>query len=145
VLHALIAAVGQFVRPSFEQRIGLRYINGIRRDEVKQPMDWRAYIAPSLLGPISDDVFGPGIRASQHQLSLELDDDVWCTVRHGLATDDTAAEVSAYVLDYDVYRDRGRAFDVDGVQSASDNLNDFALRLFQASITPKLLERLREA
>ena len=143
VLHALVGAVGKFVQPSFEQRLGLRYINGVHLEGVESHTGWRVYIAPRLLGLLGDDVFGPGVRASQQQVSLELDDDVFCTMRHGLAGDESAGEQPAYVLDYDVYRDKGRSFDPDDVQLASDNFNDFALRLFHASITPELLERLR--
>jgi len=143
VLHALIGAVGEFVQPSFEQRLGLRYINGIRVEDVQSPMGWKSYIAPSLLGVLSDEVLGPGVRASQQQLSLELNDDILCTMRHGLAGGNAAGDQPAYVLDYDVFRDRGQSFDVDSLKLASDNLNDFALRLFHASITEELLERLR--
>jgi uncharacterized protein (TIGR04255 family) len=145
VLHALVDAVAEHVQPSIEQRLGLRYINSVHIDDGASPIDWKPYIAPSLLGVLGDEAIGPHIKATQQQFVIEVDDKVLCGVRHGIVWDEAANEQPTYVLDFDVYRDRGQPFDADSVKLASDNFNDFALRMFHASITPVLLERLKTA
>jgi len=145
VLHALLGAVADHIQPSIEQRLGLRYINSIRVDDAESTVDWRLYIAPRLLGVLGDEVIGPHVQTTQQQFVIEVDDKVLCSVRHGLVSDETNSEAPSYVLDFDVYRDHGQPFDAGSVKLASDNFNDFALRLFHASITHTLLERLRTA
>ncbi len=139
----VISAVAELVEPAFEQRIGLRYIDRITGLELKNLTEWKEYIRPELLGAICHPELGPSIRAAQQQLVIEIDDDVRANLRHG-AVDDPEADTVDYLLDYDIYRQGGRRFDADGIKTSVGQFNAYALQLFHASITDKLLDYLRE-
>jgi uncharacterized protein (TIGR04255 family) len=134
-LEAVLGAVAAHVDPAFEHRLGLRYIDRLARDEVVHPADWASIIDERVLGPVLHPGFGAAIRAAQQQLLLSLDDagDVRCAVRHGFAT--TEDDTPAYVLDYDIYREAARPFDPAETLEAVDAFNEYALQLFQASLT----------
>ncbi len=48
-----------------------------------------------------------------------------------------------YLLDYDLFRQGGRPFDVEGLIRATEQLNLGALQLFQTSVTEQLLDIFR--
>jgi len=141
-LGAVISAAAEHVKPAFEQRIGLRYIDRITELELKNLTDWEEYIRPELLGAICHPDLGPAIRAAQQHLVVEIEEEVRANLRHG-AVDDPEAETVDYLLDYDLYRQGGRRFDAEEVKATVAQFNTYALQLFHASITDKLLDYLR--
>ena len=62
-----------------------------------------------------------------------------CNMRHGLALVQEKGGCD-YVIDCDFFREGGRAFDVEAILKAVTDFKDQADRLFQASVTPALLE-----
>jgi uncharacterized protein (TIGR04255 family) len=141
-LQAVVGAAAEYLDPAFEQRLGLRYIDRLAHDGVDQPTDWARYVVPELLGPVLHAGFGPAVRAAQQQIVLALDEGgtTQCGFRHGFVGE--PGEPSAYVLDYDVYREETRPFSVEDTLSAVDDFNGYALQLFQASITSEYRETL---
>jgi len=141
-LKALIEATAKCVEPAIEQRLGLRYVDRIRELELTSIGAWRDYIAPELLGPILHEQLGPAIAGAAQQLLLHVDDHVRAGVRHGPVSNDESGYID-YLLDYDLFRQGGRPFDVEGLVSATEQLNLGALQLFQTSVTEQLLDIFR--
>jgi uncharacterized protein (TIGR04255 family) len=141
-LGALIDAVAAHVRPTFEQRIGLRYVDRIDELGLTELEAWRPYLRPELLGLVLHPQLGPGVRNYQQQLLLELADGVTAGLRHGPVVE-PGRETVDYQLDYDIFRQGGRPFDAAATKAAAAQFNIYALQLFQASVSDELLEELR--
>lgn len=141
-LAELVGAVAEHVTPTFERRIGLRYIDRIAELNLGSVAAWEPYLRPELLGLALHPGIGSGVRQSQQHLLIEITDGVRAGLRHGPVVDPNKAEVD-YQLDFDISRQQSRPFDPGAITAAADQFNIFALQLFQASVTEKLLEALR--
>jgi uncharacterized protein (TIGR04255 family) len=141
-LDALIGAVADHVQPTFEQRIGLRYVDRINELGLTDLAAWEPYLRPELLGLALHPQLGPGVRTYQQQVVVELGDGVTAGLRHGPVVEAGRDHVD-YQLDYDIFRQGGRPFAADAIMDAAARFNIYALQLFQASISDALLEELR--
>ena len=141
-LETLIAAVAEHVQPTFEQRIGLRYVDRINELRLTELAAWQPYLRPELLGLALHPQLGPGVRTYQHQVVIELADGVAAGLRHGPVVE-ANRNIVDYQLDYDIFRQGGRPFDAAAVSDAAAQFNIYALQLFQATISDALLEELR--
>jgi len=134
-LQALVEAVAEVFDPGTEQRFGLRYVDQITRPEGHA--DWRGLILDELLGVAGHPLLGPGLLGSEQRLALQLDVGLRCLLRHGpLALNDTPW--SAYLLDFDLYREDQQSFSPDDVLAFAGRAHDQANRLFRAMITSDL-------
>jgi uncharacterized protein (TIGR04255 family) len=138
----LLEATAAQLAPGIEQRLGLRYIDRISETGASAPADWRPYLNGDLLGLVLDDALGPAVTAARQQLLLDLGEGFACTFTHGFLPGDGGR--LDYLLDYDISREGGRPFAVDGVRTALEILHVDALKLFYASISEALLDVLRE-
>jgi uncharacterized protein (TIGR04255 family) len=141
-LNALINAVSEHVAPTLEQRIGLRYVDRIIELGLTELAAWQRYLRPELLGLVIHPELGPGVRSYQEQALIQLADDITAGLRHGPVIE-PGRDVIDYQLDYDIFRQGGRAFDADGIRAAAAQFNIYALQLFQATVSEELLEELR--
>lgn len=141
-LQTVLAAVKDMLDPAFEQRLGLRYIDKLIEKNVAQPEDWKTLLSPTLLGPVLHSGFGSAIQVAQQHLVLSLDPDskIQCGFRHGFVSEPD--QDPSYVLDFDVYREGGRPFDLDDAMQTVDSFNEYALQLFQASLQQDYREQL---
>jgi uncharacterized protein (TIGR04255 family) len=141
-LHALLDVTAEHIRPGIEQRLGLRYIDRITEVDTESPSGWEPYLARELLGLVLHDGLGAAVTTARQQLLLDLNEGYACAFAHGfLPGEDGRLD---YLLDYDLFREGGRAFSADAVKEALDILSEDALKLFQASITQSLYDRFRE-
>jgi uncharacterized protein (TIGR04255 family) len=140
-LNALVDVVAQQLKPTFVQRLGLRYVDRIKELELKSVQDWGSYIRPELLGVISHPELGEAVKAAQSLVVFELDGGAGCNLRHGPLPPDK--ERVDYLLDYDIFRQGGRAFDPDAIKKEAGEFNHWALQLFQASLEDALLDKLK--
>ena len=140
----LLDAVQNVVSPALEERLGLRYVDRLGGLEIREPQDWTRYLDPALLGVLLQETLGPAAVTTQQQIDLVLDNDVRCILRHGHPADTDDDGLQTYVLDYDVYRQSARAFDVNGINKALSMFSDAALQLFHANLNPKYLDFLRD-
>lgn len=139
-LDDVLAATHEHLKPVFEQRLGLRYVNQLALPEVRQAADWEPWINRDLLGPLAHERLREGVVFARQQLALDLGDGVSCSLAHGsFPTDSPEAEL-AYLLDYDVSRQTGQPFDPGEIRSGVEAFNTAALALFQLSVTPAYLE-----
>ena len=141
-LRTLTAGVAAHVNPKIAQRIGLRYIDSITSPRVQTAADWSGLIDRDLLGSLHSGVLSRSIRAAQQVLEIEGPDGIRVNLRHGSQTAAIGGK-PVYLLDFDCMLQAGRAFDVESVLVSFDALHGVALRLFQACITPTLLQELR--
>jgi uncharacterized protein (TIGR04255 family) len=138
----LLAATADHIGPGLEQRLGLRYIDRVREVEAHRPAEWEPYLVPELLGLVRHEALGGIVTAARQQLLLDLGEGFACAFSHGFLADEGGR--LDYLLDYDLSREGGRPFAPDGIRDALDTLHSDALKLFQASVEPALLEILRE-
>lgn len=141
-LGELVQAVATHVRPTFERRIGLRYIDRISELGLTSAAAWSPYLSSELLGMALHPAVGPGVRQAQQHLLIELADGVLAGLRHGIVVEPGKPEVD-YQLDFDISRQGARVFESDVITAAADEFNRYALQLFQASVTDELLTALR--
>jgi uncharacterized protein (TIGR04255 family) len=118
-------------------------VDRIRQPNISTAYQWRPYLANALLGLLESEDLGPAVVAGQQQWLLNLREDVTCAFRHGFLQDPSTPRQLDYLLDYDISRASGRAFDAEAIKHLADDFNHYALQLFQASITPQLWESMR--
>jgi uncharacterized protein (TIGR04255 family) len=138
----LLNATAEQLAPGIEQRLGLRYIDRISEVEAHAPADWEPYLTRELLGLVVNGELGPAVTAARQQLLLNLGEGFGCAFTHGFLPGD-GGRVD-YLLDYDLSREGGRPFSAGGIRDALETLHLDALKLFHASVTPALLDILRE-
>jgi uncharacterized protein (TIGR04255 family) len=137
-IEALSRAVAKTIAPALEARMGLRFINRIAHPDVAAPQEWRGLIAPEFLGPVVHETLGRSVTSTQQVIQLDDGAGYNALFRHGAIEDDPPGNEAIYMLDEDCYVQRGKAFDVDDLLTAVEDLHTFALQLFQAAITPDL-------
>lgn len=138
-------AVATEVRPTIEQRIGLRFINEIRHAEVQTIEDWRRFINPALLGLIADETLGGAIAAAQQLLQIDGGEGRVVVLRHAAVRSPERQPRWIYLLDCDCSIQRGQGFDVSSALDAAEGLHSLALQVFQYAITEDFLRELRGA
>lgn len=142
-LTSLLDAVSEELRPALEQRLGLRYVDLLTEPEVTSPVGWQGWVETKFLGPILHERIGPLMRSAQQQLEIETGGEARCTLRHGVFPDRSTANRTNYLLDWDVYRDQAKPFDVADIERAATSFNSLALQLFQQAITPEMFSFLK--
>ena len=140
-LAEVINVVNAHVGPAFEQRLGLRYIDRLTEPEVDEIAGWTPYIRSEVLGILRHQELGNAVLGAQQQVLLDLGDGVSATFRHGPIREPDGKGVQ-YLLDYDVFRQGGRPFVPEGIRDTFENFNTASLQLFQATVTPGLLDYL---
>jgi len=135
--------VARVVNPAFEQRLAVRFIDRIRGLGIDSPPGWAPFISEHLLGPILHPGLGPSVRGAQQLLQLDLGDEDICGLRHLMLPAENDPALLDYLLDFDIFREGGRPLDIENAKAALDRFNDYGEQLFQAAITPALMERLR--
>lgn len=143
-LDEALAALHEHLDPVFEQRLGLRYINQITEPDVREADGWRGWIDSALLGIVMHNEIASYVKLARQQVSLELDNDMRCTLNHGFAPDPEREGALTYLVDIDVSREGMRAFDRNAISATAAQFNAQALRLFQMTVTPELRERLSQ-
>lgn len=142
-LNAALEALANIIGPSFEQRLGLRFVDLIAGEKfgVYSLAGWEPYISRDFLGALLTPGLGPAIRAAFQQSLVDLGDDALCNLRTGPSGPNDDGTVD-FAIDCDLYRERGRPFDVAAIVSTVGTFREQANRLFQAAVTPALIEKL---
>jgi uncharacterized protein (TIGR04255 family) len=140
-LNGLLDVLIRSSAPAVERRTGLRYIDHIREIDAKSPADWAPYLAPQLLGFAVHDGLAEHLAHARQQLLFDLGDGHGCILNHGFVPEES--DRLGYVLDYDVFREGGRAFDASAVRQTLLMLHEDALKLFHASTTDALRDAFR--
>jgi len=142
-LKSALDALADVVSPSFEQRLGLRFVDRIQGANLKvqSPQGWKPYVTPQFLGPVLVPGLGAAVQAAQQQLLIDAGDDTTCNLKHGPTPPNEDGSYD-YLIDCDLYREGGRSFDAGAIVSVVNTFRAKADSLFQAAVTPVLLDRL---
>lgn len=148
-LREALDVLVEHIQPTVVTRIGLRYVNEIRLDEL-QGMDWFNVIRKDLLGPVAaSELMQNTIQvATVQQLVLRYPDEVSINMHHGLVPIGTTVRLRRneeaptspfYLLDFDVFRDfpLPRALDMDRniICQHVEMYHKVIYRLFRWSVT----------
>ena len=143
-LSELVRLVEAALRPSLEQRLGLRFIDRIKDPVIRAPEQWTGWIDERLLGPVLHTAFGPAIKAIQQVLQLDGGLEMEVLLRHGCVLEGAPEDPAwHYLLDHDCSRSGGRAFSPDDIRIGAERLHTLALAVFQSAVTEKLFKHLR--
>ena len=140
VCVAALNCLTQLVTPEMELRIGLRYVDRLRDSTVARADGWTDKLQPALHGLVGHPQLGPTVLNQQQQVVLSLGDGAECRFAHGTLP---APDGLEYILDYDLYRQITRPFELPAIIETLDLFNTEALQLFQASITSEEADSLR--
>lgn len=146
-LQRVLDTLNDVGTPIIESRLGLRYINVLIGSAVgKAPMstasELTGLVAPWLLGPLNESRLQDSVQASQGRTVFAFEQ-ANAILNHGVISTETRE--LGYLIDIDVFREGGRALQIEDVITKSAALHVVALGLFQASLTPEALEAMRSA
>jgi uncharacterized protein (TIGR04255 family) len=135
MLSAPLTAFAQTYCPACFTRLGLRYVNVIKRSDLGLAgVPWSELLQPSILGVLGSSDVGDQVQASENQYEIRLSDGegtVRLVTRLALAGDETI-----YMIDSDFFTvDKTK---VEDVLSRLDFFNTRASRLIQWCITSRL-------
>lgn len=144
--EALLALI-ETAKPRVETRLGLRYVNQLQLDAVKEPSDWTQFLEPSIVGDLSADAPLAASALTLHQMmQLDIGDDARLTFRHGLPGETAGGETGSlmYLLDFDCFRqnETAQVLDIDGVVAEADRFNTVITSLFQWCLREPLWKEL---
>jgi uncharacterized protein (TIGR04255 family) len=124
-------------RPAFFSRIGLRYINVIRRTTLglKTDTDWRDLLEEWVLGELARPEVMDRVEHAAREVVVELEDRSKVRIMHGLAKDEKDGE-SLYTIDADYFTEQ-RTEVADAIATL-DRFNRESGRLFRWYITEQL-------
>lgn len=143
-LDALTAAVTEFLGPTIERRLGIRYVSRLTDPEVQDPTGWIGKIDNALLGTVAHAGLGSGVLTSQGIVQLEAENDIQVLLRHALFKDAPSSSGWDYIIDQDCYREGGRHLTVGEVKGGSEAIHRVALQVFQSALHPDYFRRLKQ-
>ena len=153
-LREALDALYMYIQPTVGTRIGLRYINEIRSDN----MSWTDIIRHELLGPIAIPEFTENTLqiATTQQLLLRYPNEQGVNIQSGFIPAGTSVrprqgeevkEKEFFLLDVDVFRDfpstRAFSMDTDTICQHIEMFHKTIYRMFRWSVTDQYLSRLR--
>jgi uncharacterized protein (TIGR04255 family) len=130
-----LAALIELYKPSFFSRIGLRYINAIRRETLGLKQPWSELLRREILGEISIPEFEENLKVANRALVVGLSDNSSVLLQHGLVMQVSGGEI-AYSIDFDFFTDHKT--EVENAEPTLDNFNHIVGRAFRWCITDTL-------
>jgi uncharacterized protein (TIGR04255 family) len=128
-LQELLEAVDRTLSPATCQRVGLRYIDKlIATGPAAGAGSWAGKIRGELLGLLNHPTIGTSFVTSEQRVILDLGGSESCILRHGSVPE---LPKPSYILDFDVFREGGSAFDSEAIAKTFDSLHLKGLALFQ--------------
>jgi uncharacterized protein (TIGR04255 family) len=140
-LNGPLNKLTQIYKPSFYNRIGLRYIDAICRTELGlEGVNWSELFKPEILGELNVPLFENNLQACGRQISVRLPDNAGSVqLRHGLGNTPSKPEL-CYIIDFDFYRDQKT--EVGDAENLLNHFHESAGRAFRWCITEKLHDAL---
>lgn len=138
---SLVRVIETELQPKLMQRLGLRYIDRIVREDSGKPALWAGFIEPPFLGLASDPDIGGAVSMFQSVHELRVGENV-AVVRGSCATDNTPSGYSM-LIDTDCSTDRAQAFKSSSIEASLESLHTLSLQIFQTAVTKKLYSELQ--
>jgi uncharacterized protein (TIGR04255 family) len=138
VKSALDGLADAIVLPG-ERRLGLRYVDRVVRPGVRKLEDWADLLEGWLIGPLAQPQLRDAVAAYAQQVDFDADvDGIRATLRQRAFSDMEQRGKHTVILDFDVFREGYRLIEPAETLASTDQMNDTAHRLFEASITDAL-------
>jgi uncharacterized protein (TIGR04255 family) len=137
-----VRTLSEIYRPSFFGRVGLRYVNVIRRSSLGLAgLPWPELIQPQIAGILaSSDIAIEAVQKNLCTYELRLGSgQTMLRLVHGLGSDKTTGE-QVYLIDFDFFCENH--IEIADVLIKLDEFNHYARRFFHWCLTEKLLESL---
>jgi uncharacterized protein (TIGR04255 family) len=142
-LRAVLDAVQRTLSPRVEVRLGLRYVNEIRVNDVEAPSDWQRYLRSELVALTTADEFASSAFSAQQTVQVAAGENAVLNMRHGFpGLPDGSLNEQVYLMDFDCFREGQRALEVEGLLKEADRFNTMITSLFQWCLTEALWKEL---
>lgn len=141
-LELPLNAVIQVYNPPFYSRMGLRYINAIRRSALDlEDMSWSTIVQPYIAGVLAaPEINQTVVKASLSQTEIRLENDTTVKMVYGLGKYNQTEE-DIYVIDNDFFK-TGR-LEVKKGYEILNQFNNYSGNLFRWCITETLHEAMQ--
>jgi uncharacterized protein (TIGR04255 family) len=146
-LNGVRAAFEEIYHPASYTRLGLRYVDILRRSILGlSDVAWAELLNPSIGGELSAPEFGDSIDSAQRQLHCKLDaDNCFLTLKTGIALARAAAPSAAkekcFLIDSDFHTHK--LTETNRVTATLDIFNRASGNLFRWAIRPRLRDALQ--
>jgi len=139
-LAEALNAVLNIYEPPFFTRIGLRYVDVIRKSKLnlKKEVEWFDLLQPHLAGVFTARAISNAVEQSTGVFVINLEDvQAKVRVQHGTVIDSSTGE-ECYLIDSDFFTTDGQTTEVGNVIDTLNNFNKQGRRLFRWCITEEL-------
>lgn len=141
-LNEILVALIETLGPAQQLRLGVRYINEIRRPDITHPRDWQTYVRPELTGVLSTALAEVDLAQSLSELRF-AGERGQASVKYGAFQQGTtiawpgvgSSDDPFYLIDLDLFDVVAKPFDVDELLAKVREFNSYAYRAFRWSIT----------
>lgn len=139
LLRPPLQSLRDIYKPSFFNRIGLRYVNRISRESLDLvDLPWSKLLQPQILGELSVHAFEANVEEAKRALRVRGSGaNGSFLLQHGLAKS-SDAKTLVYIIDFDFYDDGKTA--CENADTLLDELHARAGRAFRWCITERLHE-----
>jgi uncharacterized protein (TIGR04255 family) len=150
-LEHIVRALMVHVKPKFITRLGLRYINEIRPEN----LPWHAVMKPDFLGLPSSEELAKYTQFALQQMVLRFPGQRGINIHHGYLPNgstvaprasETSQEGPFYLLDFDVFRElpstRTRSISADDICGMIADYNKVIYQLFRWCTTDEYIDSL---
>jgi uncharacterized protein (TIGR04255 family) len=134
--RSVLTALIETFEPRECSRLGLRYVNEITDERLRQQRGLHELLRSELVSPV-DTELGSDLLGSLCELRFRENLGT-LVLRHGLIRPDT------YLLDYDYFREESDALEGKAIAQTVENFHDVIERLFVWSLSEKYLSELKE-
>lgn len=136
-LQQPLLALIEIYRPSFFERVGLRYVNSIERGRLNlTERRWSELLSPKILGELSIPQFESHLEDARRILRIKMPGEAGSVLlQHGLGTVQGRSE-TGYTIDFDFYT--AEKTEVQNAAAILDSFHERAGRAFRWCITDLL-------
>lgn len=147
----ILHIVAEHLKPRYQLRFGLRYVNEFRYDQAHTYNVWRSLLNSELLGLGARGILGGTVEQTLGEVRTRREDGT-LLVRHGFLNGTTVSATEAhpaktgpfYLLDLDYYDEAPKKFGTEDVPNQLTRYNDVLYRVFRWVIgNGELYEHLR--
>jgi uncharacterized protein (TIGR04255 family) len=145
-LSRILGAIKKHIRPTYQLRQGLRYINEFRYENADTMETWKDLLNADLLG--LSGLYAKNINHSYHDIRAQFDNEA-LVIRHGLLRGSAVPPLGTspgndpyYLLDMDYFDETPMPWDSGKVIDKMREWNDIMYRLFRWSMSERLSEAL---
>lgn len=142
----ILDVIKQHIRPTYQLRLGLRYVNEFRYENADTMETWKELLNPDMLGLSA--LYAKGVEHSYHEIRVRSDDEV-LLIRHGLLRGSTAPVLGEhpgsdpyYLLDMDYFNETPAPWDSHRVINQVREWNEAMYRLFRWTMSERLSKNL---